>query len=186
MDMRTNRFAGVTLALLLLAGCGVSGLDGIMGGGQSDKTMNDELRGTIDRIDLQDQFFVLTQTDRATSSLVNRDDSTRIYFDDHTTITYKGQTYRPEDLEEGDQVAVRVSRSGDRLFATSMTVLRDVSSSSGMQSGTRTTQLQGTVQDVNPAGRTIDIDPGLARSSVTVPFDANLHTGTANAPLCNH
>jgi hypothetical protein len=35
--------------------------------------------------------------------------------------------------------------------------------------------LQGAVQDVNTARRTIDIDPGLARSSVTVPFDANTY-----------
>jgi predicted RNA-binding protein with TRAM domain len=104
---------------------------------------------------------------------VNRDDSNRIYFDDRTSVTYEGETYRPEDLEEGDQVAVRVSRSGDRLFATSMRVLRDVSGSSGMQNGTRTTQLQGTVQDVDPVRRTIEIDPGLSRRSVTVWYDAN-------------
>jgi hypothetical protein len=144
-----------------------------MGAGQTEETMGNELQGTIDRIDLPDQYFVLTQSDRATSSLVNRDDSTRIYFDDRTSVTYEGETYRPEDLEEGDQVAVRVSRSGDRLFATSMRVLRDVSGSSGMQNGTRTTQLQGTVQDVDPVRRTIEIDPGLSRRSVTVWYDAN-------------
>jgi predicted RNA-binding protein with TRAM domain/predicted RNA-binding protein len=135
--------------------------------------MGNELQGTIDRIDLPDQYFVLTQSDRATSSLVNRDDNTRIYFDDRTSVTYEGETYRPEDLEEGDQVAVRVSRSGDRLFATSMRVLRNASGSSGMQNGTRTTQLQGTVQDVDPVRRTIEIDPGLSRRSVTVWYDAN-------------
>jgi hypothetical protein len=91
INIGKNGFAGMVLSLLLLAGCGVSGLDGI-GGGSPGEMMGDELRGTIDRIDFQDQSFLLTPTDMATSSLVNRGDSTRIYFDDRTSITYDGRT----------------------------------------------------------------------------------------------
>ena len=173
LDKQQSGLTGVILTLLLITGCGVSGLDGIMGGGQTNDSMSNELRGTIGQIDLRDQYFVLTQVDRMSSNLVNRDDNTRIYFDDRTSVTYEGETYRPEDLEEGDQVAVRVSRSGNRLLATSMTVLHDVSGRSGARDDMRTTRVQGTVQDVNTARQTIDIDPGLSRPMVTLLYDEN-------------
>jgi len=173
INMGKNGFAGMMLSLLLLAGCGVAGLDGIMGGGSPGETVSNELRGTIDQIDLQDQSFLLTQTDRATSSLVNRDDRTRIYFDDRTSITYNGQAYRPADLEAGDEVVVRVSQAGGRLFANSMSVLSDVSGGLDTPNGMRTTQLQGTVQNINTAQQTIAIDQGLSHGSVMVLYDAN-------------
>jgi hypothetical protein len=189
MSIGKNGFSGIILSLLLLAGCGVSGLDGVMGGGSPGETMSNELRGTIDRIDLQDQSFLLTQVDRTTSSLVNRDDRSRIYFDDRTSVTYNGQTYRPEDLEVGDEVAVRVSQSGGRLFANSMSVLYDVSGGSGMQNDMRTTQLQGTVQNIDTARQTIDIDQGLSSRSVMVMYDANTyveHSGRRYRPEALH
>lgn len=173
INIGKNRFAGMMLSLLLLAGCGVAGLDGIMGGGSPGETVSNELRGTIDRIDLQDQSFLLTQTDRATSSLVNRDDRTRIYFDDRTSVTYNGQAFRPADLEVGDEVAVRVSQAGGRLFANSMSVLSDVSGGLGTPNDMRTTQLQGTVQNINTARQTIALDQGLSRGSVMVLYDTN-------------
>jgi hypothetical protein len=173
INMGKNGFAGMMLSLLLLAGCGVAGLDGIMGGGSPGETVSNELRGTIDQIDLQDQSFLLTQTDRAMSSLVNRDDRTRIYFDDRTSVTYNGQAYRPADLEVGDEVVVRVSQAGSRLFANSMSVLRDVSGGLGTPNGMRTAQLQGTVQNIDTAQQTINIDQGLSRGSVTVLYNAN-------------
>ena len=77
LHMVKNGFAGIMLSVLLLAGCGVSGLDGVMGGGTPGETINNDLRGTIEQIDLQDQSFLLTQTDRTASSLVNRDDRTQ-------------------------------------------------------------------------------------------------------------
>ena len=175
INLGKNGFVGMMISLLLLAGCGVSGLDGIMGGGSPGETMGDELRGTIDRLDLQDQSFLLTPTDMATSSPVNRGDSTRIYFDDRTSITYDGRTYRPDDLEVGDEVAVRVSRADGRLFANSMSVLYEVSGARDIPNGTRTTQLQGTVQNINAARRTIDIDRGSSRSRVMVLYDANTY-----------
>jgi hypothetical protein len=173
INIRKNGFAGMMLSLLLLAGCGVAGLDGITGGGSPGETVSNELRGTIDQIDLQDQSLLLTQTDRATSSLVNRDDRTRVYFDDRTSVTYNGQAYRPADLEVGDEVVVRVSQAGGRLFANSMSVLSDVSGGSSTPNGMRTAQLQGTVQNINTARQTIAIDQGLSRGSVTVLYDAN-------------
>lgn len=169
-------FLGIVLTLVFLAGCSVASFDGVTGGGPPTDAMGNELRGTISQINVQDQSFLLShQMDRTTSNLVNRDDSTRIYFDDRTTVTHNGRTYRPEDLEIGDEVVVQVSRSGGRLFANSMTVLYDVSRGSGAPDGSRTTQLQGTVQDVNPAQRTIDVDLGYSDRRVMVLYDANTY-----------
>jgi len=168
---------GIVLTLLLLAGCAVPGFDGVTGGGgrPPTDTTGSDLQGTIQQINLQDQSLLLRQTNRSSSNLVNRDDSARIYFDDRTNVTYNGRAYQPEDLEIGDEVAVQLSRSGGRLFATSMTVISDVSSGTGTQNGSRTTQLQGTVQDVDPRQRMIDVDLGYSRKRVRVLYDANTY-----------
>ena len=178
--MRTNRFAAVILTLLLLVGCSVAGLGGAPGGGQTRGARNKALQGTINRIDLQDQYLVMTQTNRITSSLVNRNDSIRIYYDDRTPVTYDGETYRPTDLEVGDQVAVYVRRSGDRLYASSMRVLYDVSGGADAPSSPRVTQLQGTVRDINTRHQTIDIDQSRSRRSVRVLYDAKTYVEQSN------
>jgi hypothetical protein len=174
-EIRKNSFAAVILTLLLLAGCGVAGLGGVTGGGQTGGARDDELQGTINRIDRQDQYLVMTQTNGNTSNLVNRDDSIRIYYDDRTPVTYEGETYRPADLEIGDQISVFVRRSGDQIYASSMRVLYDVSGDAGAPSNPRTTQVQGMVRDIDTRQQTIEIDQSGSLRSVTILYDAKTY-----------
>jgi hypothetical protein len=133
--IRSKAFlGGALLALLTLAGCGTTGSDIFGGGGypSSNGTYSNDLRGTVDSVDLRNGSIVLTNTNGYNSMLSGSGsggDSVRVYFDDRTTVNYQGRSYRPEDLQRGDQVDVRVTQSGNRLVADSMNVTYNANAS---------------------------------------------------------
>ncbi|HWW60482.1 MAG TPA: DUF5666 domain-containing protein, partial [Thermoanaerobaculia bacterium] len=97
--------------------------------------------------------------------------SVRVYFDNRTTVDYQGQTYRPQDLERGDEVTVQVDESGNQLVANRMTVLRDVSNgTTSGSSGTYATNVRGTVRYVDASRRTVEVMQSNGTSAV-VEFD---------------
>lgn len=175
--MKKALVPGAVLALLFLAGCGSSGLGGlgdIFGGGSSGSTMA-EIRGTVDSVDTSSRSVLLTNVAQTSSSLregnLGTGTSARVYYDDSTPVNYQGRTYRPEDLERGDQVAVQVDQSADRLHADSMTVLYN--SSTG-NSTSALTNVRGSVTYVDTSRRTIAIDRGATYGgAVTVEYDSN-------------
>jgi hypothetical protein len=123
---------GTMLALLILAGCGSTGGDIFGGGYPSNGTYSNDLRGTVDSVDVRNRSIVLTNTNGYNSMLSGSGsggDSVRVYFDDRTAVDYQGRSYRPEDLERGDQVDVRVTQSGNRLVADAMTVTYNANAS---------------------------------------------------------
>src|SRR5262245_33999295 len=126
MIMNTYKsLAAAALALVLLAACGSSGMGDVLGGGSQNRY---EIRGTVDSVDLNNRTILLTNVSGYTSMLSNGGGSSvRVHFDDRTPVEYNGQSYRPADLERGDQVSVRVDESGNSLVAESVSVLRDVS-----------------------------------------------------------
>jgi hypothetical protein len=177
--MKKNTFLGAALALVFLAACGSSDIGDILtGGGAQTSTAVSEVRGTVDSIDLNSRSMVLTNATTYSSSLQNggmsgTGNSVRIYFDDQTQVEYQGRTYRPEDLERGDQVSVRVQRSGDRLIADTMTVTYNAAGS-GTTTGNYTA-LRGTVRSIDTARRTLTIDRYNTNQSVTVDYDTNTY-----------
>lgn len=187
--MRKALVPGAVLALFFLAGCGSGGMGGlgdILGGG-SDRTALNEIRGTVDQIDTSSRSILLTNVSEVSASLreggLGSGTTARVYYDNDTPVNYQGQTYRPEDLERGDQVAVRVDRSGNRLHAESMTVIYD--SSTGTGTGGAMTNVRGSVTYVDTSRRTIAIDRGTYGGTVTVEYDANtdvLYQGRRFAP----
>src|SRR5947209_7340788 len=116
--MRTAKvFAAAAVALLFVAACGSSG-NGI---GDIFGTNNGgyDIRGTVDSVDLNSHSIYLTNVSSTTANL-NTNGSTyghtaRVYYDDRTTVTYQNNTYRPEDLERGDQVTIQANKSGGEL-----------------------------------------------------------------------
>jgi hypothetical protein len=177
---RKALFIAPALALLLLAGCGSSG--DIFGGGNRPSnypngTYNSEIRGTVDSVDPQSRSIWLTNTNGMASSSGG---GVRVYFDDRTTVDYNGARYRPEDLERGDEVAVRASQSGNRLVADAVTVTYNASANNGNTNypnnnypnngGVYATTLSGTVRSVNTSNRTLQLDRGYG-STVTVEYD---------------
>ena len=163
-----NRFkslSAASLTLLLLAACSSSGIGDILGGSGSQGTY--EIRGTVDSVDPSSRTILLTNV--SGYNMLSSGNTVRVYYDERTPVEYQGQTYRPENLERGDQVAVRVDESGNTLVAESVTVLRDAS---GGTTGGYETTLRGTVRTVDTSRRTIEIDRGYGSSTI-VEYDTS-------------
>jgi Domain of unknown function (DUF5666) len=173
----TKSLAAASLALILLAACGSSGIGDVLGGGNTQQSRY-ELRGTVESVDLNNRSIVLSNVTGYNSSMLSNGggSTVRVYYDEHTPVDFNGQSYRPADLERGDQVAVRVDESGNQLLAESMTVLRDVSGTSSSYptypSGSYDTSIRGTVRYVDTSRRTIEVDRGSG-STTFIEFDTN-------------
>jgi hypothetical protein len=163
-------FAAMAMALLLLASCGST--SDIFGGGNND-TYNRTLHGTVDTVDLNSNSIVLTNTSGYTTNLSSGGgNSVRVYFDNNTTVAYNGQTFRPENLDRGDQVDINVRQSGNQLYADTMTVTYNANPN-GTNSGVYASgNYSGTVRYVDTTRRTIQIDRGSG-SYATVDYDPN-------------
>jgi hypothetical protein len=163
--------AAASFALILLAACGSSGIGDILGGGGSGSNNQSryDIQGTVESIDLNSRAIYLTNVSGYNSSMLSNggsgNGSVRVYYDERTPVSFNGQSYRPADLERGDQVTVRVDESGNNLLAESVTVVRDVSSgnsssyptypSNGSSSYDQT--IRGTVSYVDTANRTVEL-----------------------------
>lgn len=172
---RSKSLMAVALTVLFLAACSSGGIGDILGGGGS--ASNQELRGTVEAVDTSTRSIYLTNVSGLQSMLSSGGSSSgavRVYYDSNTTVSFNGQSYRPEDLERGDEVAVRVEESGNTLTAESMTVLRD--SSSGTTTGgslpSYGSTIFGKVAYVDASRRTIEIDR-TSGANVIVEFDTN-------------
>lgn len=177
--MRISTIPGALLAVLLLAGCGSSGgLGDILGGGGGNTSAaTDQIEGTVEQVDTGSRSIVLTNVSTYGSGLQSGGYGTgsgttaRVYYDDRTTVEYQGQNYRPADLERGDRVAVRVARSGDRMFAEAIQVTYN-SATGGGGGNAYGGSVRGTVSYVDNSRRTIQIDRGTG-SPFTVSYDGS-------------
>ena len=170
--LRTKSLAAASLALLLLAACGSSGIGDILGGGSSTNN-NYEIRGTVDSVDTSGRSIYLTNVSGYNSSMLSSGgNSVRVYYDDQTTVSYNGRTYRPQDLQRGDQISARVDESGNNLMVDSVTVLQDVNTGSGSTSGVYGSSLTGTVRSIDTSRRAIEVDRGYG-STVWVEYETN-------------
>jgi hypothetical protein len=171
---------------LLIAGCS-STLGDILGGGSSgrDPYPQDEIgevRATVDRVDTRNRIIYVedAQTyrrDLRNSGSTGSSGSGRydlaIYYDDRTEVEYDGRTYRPQDLEPGDQIVARVEDSGgNRLLADRIEVVYDVSSSGGTRNdpydpydpndpndrNDTYADVRGIVRNVDSADRTLELE----------------------------
>jgi len=184
--------AAATFALLLLAACGTSGngIGDIFGGGNSTNNAY-QIRGTVDSVDANSRSIYLTNVTGYNTNLNTGGSSVRVYYDDRTTINYQGRTYRPDQLERGDEVTVNVNQNGNQLIAETMDVTYNTrggmaSGSSGTygypSSSNQYSTIRGTVRNVNTGSRTIELDntswvsgfrTNTAGSRIVVQYDTN-------------
>jgi len=183
-------FAVAAVALLALAGCGSMG-DIYGNNPSSNGTYNNQVRGTIDYVDTSNHSIVLTNVsglDSMLSSSGSNGNSVRIYYDNNTNVQWNGRSYRPEDLDRGDQVDVRVTQSGNRLMADSMNVVYNSSTTSSSYpsnnypNSSNYSTLRGTVRYVDTSSRTIQLEQtnwisgfntNTNYSTLTVSYDPN-------------
>ncbi|HEX7150753.1 MAG TPA: DUF5666 domain-containing protein [Thermoanaerobaculia bacterium] len=171
---RQSSFAGLAVMLLLLAaGCGSTG-DIFGGGGNNDNTNRyGSLRGTVEHVDLNNQWIELRNVSGYQSMLSNGGGSgstTRIYFDRNMSVDYNGQSYQVGDLERGDEVAVDVNEQGSQLVANRITVTRDITANGSTgNSGSYGSTIRGTVRYVDTSRRTVEVDRGYG-STVVVEY----------------
>jgi predicted RNA-binding protein with TRAM domain len=174
---RPKSLAATALAVLFLAACSSGGgLGDILGGG-GNQASNYEIRGTVDHVDTNSRSIYLTNASGLTSMLSNSGtgsgNSVRIYYDNQTTVSFQGQSHRPENLERGDEVTVRVSESSNNtLMADTMTVTHDSSGGVSSSSGVYGSMLRGTVAYVDASRRTIEVNRGVG-SNVIVEYSTS-------------
>lgn len=178
--LSTSLFLTALVAVVLLTGCGSSGIGDILGGGsgsdgryEPSQSSVSDVRGTIERVDTRNRLIVV-DGEAYRNNLRNNGSGNEIvlYYDDRTTVEHEGRTYQPQDLEPGDRIQADVDPSGDRLIAQQIDVLYDatrgdVSSGTG-STGTwddqndrdtlGTTEVRGTVRSVDTQGRSVEIE----------------------------
>ena len=180
---KPKALAASVLAVLFLAACGSTGggLGDILGGGGNTSSNSYEIRGTVDSVDTSNRVIFLSNVSGYTSRLANggSGSSVRVMYDNQTVVQFEGQQYKPENLERGDQVTVRVAEgTNNSLIADMVTVTHD--SSGGMTSssggsgvfGSGSSMLRGTVTYVDTSRGTIEVNRGFGSNAI-VEFGSN-------------
>ncbi len=188
---RATLFLTALFVAVLLAGCGSTGLGGVLGGGNDDSSSdrsndpyNDrdrygdsvsDLRGTVESVDTLNRRIIVDSEGTYRNNLRNGDEELVLYYDDRTTVAFQGQTYRPEDLERGDRIEADIERSGDRMLVSRIDVLHDATSGSSDSQGVlgsdaRSDEVRGIVRYIDTNNRTLEIEPRstTGRSNVVV------------------
>ena len=148
---------------LLIAGCS-STLGDILGGGDSrdpyPRGEVGEVRATVDQVDTRNRIIYVENAQTYERNLRNASgrEDLALYYDESTVVEYDGRSYRPQDLEPGDQIVAEVDESsGNRLLAERIEVVYDVSSSGGAQSDIYA-DVRGFVRFVDTSDRTLELE----------------------------
>jgi hypothetical protein len=200
MKPKLTAMAVLSLSLLVLAACSSGGLGDVLGGGSSNNSST--VSGTVDSVDLNNHIIYLYNVSGYNNMLSGSGNSStlRVYYDNNTTVSYNNTAYRPQDLERGDRVDVRVTENGSNLVADNVTVVQDVRTSSSTYpsssypNGTYNNNfLHGTVRSVDTYRHTIDIEGvsgivgyngGAGIITVTYPSDATIEVnGRTGYPI---
>lgn len=189
MNRRNASFAVVATAaaLFLLAGCAAS--QDILGyPQQQQQPYTNTIHGTVDYVDTASHSIVLYDTSGygtmlSGSGYPSNSGSVRVYYDNRTGVSWQGRSYRPEDLERGDQVDVTVHQSGNQLIAESANVTYNANTANNpypsnsypnnpYPNTTQSSLIRGTVRYVDTNSRTIAIDTN--NGLMTVSYDPGL------------
>lgn len=105
------------------SGNGSSGTYGGTYDNNNDRN-SDLLRGTVSYIDTRNQTLEV-QPSGSSNFSTNRSGVVLVHYDAQTTVEYQGRSYKPENLERGDEVELQVRNSGGRLTVDEILVVRD-------------------------------------------------------------
>jgi hypothetical protein len=193
---KTLLAVSAAMLLILAAGCGSMG--DVLGGGSNNGPYTSSIRGTVDSVDTYGHSITLINTSGYNSMLSGSNGNggtLRIYYDNNTSVTYNGQSYRPENLERGDQVDIQAAQNGNQLIAQSMTVTYNANATASSQypssqypssqypsssypSSSQYSTIRGTVQYVDTNARTITLNSATWTSGFLPGYGANNTTLT--------
>lgn len=155
----------VLLSVLALAGCATP-YGGYPSDGYGQGAGTERVLGTVQYVDLQGGRLVLS----AESYRYGGSGQIEVMFDRNTRLYYQGRQVDIGGLERGDQVSVDAVRSGGRLWARTLEVVRNVRDGGGDYYGGG--DLRGTVAYVDARARLIEINQGgYSRTSDRVYYD---------------
>jgi hypothetical protein len=119
------RKAILLAAVVLLAACG-SGID--LGSilGSPNPTTSSNVNGIVTGVDTNAQRIDLNVNTVNNLRPSSGQTTGSVYYDSNTRVTYQGQTYRPTDLERGDEISVTGANNNGRYIATTISVVRNV------------------------------------------------------------
>jgi hypothetical protein len=106
------------------SGTGGSGSSGTYDDNYNNNRNSDTLRGTVSYIDTRNQTLEV-QPSGSSNFSTNRSGVVLVHYDAQTTVEYQGRSYKPENLERGDEVELQVRDSGGRLTVDEIVVVRD-------------------------------------------------------------
>lgn len=118
-------------AVLLIGGLVLTTACGSLGGidledilGSTGPGVSSDIEGTVTTVDTRDRRIDLDVYQ--VNNLRERHSDSAIYYDADTVVLYQGETYRPEDLERGDEIAANGANRDGRYVADEIEVLRNV------------------------------------------------------------
>lgn len=114
----------VAAVMLLLAACGstYNPFGGVLGSPSPNQPSS--VQGTVNFVDTTSQRIDMDVS--YVNNLRNSSGNSSIYYTNSTTVQWNGGTYRPEDLERGDQVTVNGHTQNGQYFADTIYVTRNV------------------------------------------------------------
>ena len=123
--MRKLAFAAV---LVILAACSSNGYYPPYNndnGPMSSSTSPTDISGTVNYVDSNSGLISIDTS--YMNNLRNTQNNYIVYYDSRTRVVYQNNSsYRPTDLERGDQVSIRGFYDGNRFTADTITVTRNV------------------------------------------------------------
>jgi hypothetical protein len=98
--------------------------------GYNDDLRATELRGTVSYLDTRERTLEIQTSGSSNFSSgsvgsTGRSGVVLVHYDANTTVEYQGRSYKPENLERGDEVEVEIRDVGGRLMAQEILVVRD-------------------------------------------------------------
>lgn len=175
-----KRLIGAGLACLLLgsaAACsgGINDVLGSVLGGGQQQAQAAQAQGAIRGVDTRAQQISLQLSNGQTVALG---------YDNQTKVVYQDRLYAVTNLENGDQVIMRVREASNGTYYTdSIHVTQSVSSSGGSTGGGTTggtaggsanvQALQGTVRQIDRANGVFTLDAGNVVLTVSMPYGAS-------------
>lgn len=92
--------------------------------GTYDDQRSSQLRGTVSYIDTRNLTLEIQPSSSSRFS-TSRSGVVLVHYDANTPVEYQGRSYKPENLERGDEVEVQIRDLGGRLTADGIVVVRD-------------------------------------------------------------